>query len=369
MNICILSMQRVLNYGSLLQAYSLKKILTEMEHTVSFIDIEPNEKENALNKVVHFKEGKKYADKGRIYRLLQQDDSLLYVIGKILAKKKVAKKQSAFMRDYLCLSPDNNNKKYDLCVIGSDEVFNCMNDTAWGFTSQLFGNVKQADCVITYAASCGFTNLESLSNEVLAIIKKAFTNISAFSVRDINTRNLVYGITHSEPTMSLDPVLIGNFDEEINKCTPHLPKRYCIVYAYHGRISNANEIKAIRDYCHKQGLELVSIGGTQKWIHKHLALSPFEVLKAFKNAEMVITDTFHGTIFSAKYSKHFAVLIRESNKNKLGDLISRLNISDHQLSTLTSLSDIAKVTHDKKEFNTFIASEREKSISYLRKSI
>ena len=96
MKICILSMQRVLNYGSLLQAYSLKKILTEMGHTVDFIDIEPNEKENALNKVVHFKEGKKYADKGKIYRLLQQDDSLLYVIGKILAKKEVAKKQSAF---------------------------------------------------------------------------------------------------------------------------------------------------------------------------------------------------------------------------------------------------------------------------------
>ena len=79
MNICILSMQRVLNYGSLLQAYSLMKILTHMGHMVDFIDIEPNETENALNHVIHFKEAKKYADKGKLYRFLQQDDSVFYM--------------------------------------------------------------------------------------------------------------------------------------------------------------------------------------------------------------------------------------------------------------------------------------------------
>lgn len=362
-------MQRVLNYGSLLQAYSLMKILTHMGHTVDFIDIEPNEAENALNHVIHFKEAKKYADRGKLYRFLQQDDSVFYIPSKIFAKKKVTKKQSAFMGEVLHLDSNNNSKHYDLCVIGSDEVFNCTNDTAWGFTSQLFGNVRQADRIITYAASCGFTTVDSLDQKVLEIIRKAFTNISAFSVRDTNTRNLVYDITHSEPTMSLDPVLIGNFDEEVSECTPLLPKRYCIVYAYHGRINNADEIKTIRDYCRKQELELVSIGGAQKWIHKHLALSPFEVLKAFKNAELVITDTFHGTIFSAKYSKHFAVLVRESNRNKLSDLIRRLNIGQHQLKTLDSLPDIAKITHDKRAFYSLIDLEREKAINYLRSLI
>lgn len=362
-------MQRVLNYGSLLQAYSLMKILTHMGHMVDFIDIEPNETENALNHVIHFKEAKKYADKGKLYRFLQQDDSVFYIPSKIIAKKKVAKEQNSFSAEVLHLNFNNNSRHYDLCVIGSDEVFNCMNDTAWGFTSQLFGNVRQADRVITYAASCGFTTVDSLNEEVLKIIINAFTNISAFSVRDANTRNFVYSITHSEPVLSLDPVLIGNFDDEISKCTPRLPKRYCIVYAYHGRINNADEIKAIRDYCRKQGLELVSIGGTQKWIHKHLALAPFEVLKAFKNAELVVTDTFHGTIFAAKYSKHFAILVRESNRNKLGDLIRRLNIEHHQLDIIDSLPNIARIAHDKKAFYSLIDSEREKAIEYLRSSI
>lgn len=47
MKICILSMQNVPNFGSLLQAYSLKKILETMGHTVSFIDIEKNPEDNS----------------------------------------------------------------------------------------------------------------------------------------------------------------------------------------------------------------------------------------------------------------------------------------------------------------------------------
>lgn len=362
-------MQRVLNYGSLLQAYSLKKILTEMGHNVNFIDIEQNEIENKLKNVVHFKEAKQYANKGKIYRLLQQDDNILFAFGKISSKKKVAEEQLKFMDEFLDLNQENNTKHYDLCVIGSDEVFNCMNDTAWGFTSQLFGNVKQANRVITYAASCGFTSVDKLDGKVIEVIKNAFANISAFSVRDSNTRDLVYSITNNEPIINLDPVLIGDFEKEISKYELKLPKRYCIVYAYHGRINSKEEIEAIKKFCRERKLEIVSIGGTQKWIHKHLALNPFEVLKAFKNAEFVITDTFHGTIFSAKYSKHFAILIRESNRNKLCDLIHRLNIEQHKLDSLNSLSSVAQITHDKRNFYNLINTEREKAINYLRSSI
>lgn len=50
-------------------------------------------------------------------------------------------------------------------------------------------------------------------------------------------------------------------------------------------------------------MEIISIGAPQMWISKHMVLTPFETLVAFKHAEFVVTDTFHGTIFSAKYAK------------------------------------------------------------------
>ena len=75
MKICILTMQKVNNYGSLLQSYSLKKILERMGHRVYFLDIECNDDEN------------KYMDGYRQYFVNENDYS-----NKFLAKlKKVDK--------------------------------------------------------------------------------------------------------------------------------------------------------------------------------------------------------------------------------------------------------------------------------------
>ena len=56
-----------------------------------------------------------------------------------------------FRADHLRINQKSD--RYDLCVIGSDEVFNCLSTGGWGFTSQLFGNVPEADSVITYEKS------------------------------------------------------------------------------------------------------------------------------------------------------------------------------------------------------------------------
>lgn len=65
------------------------------------------------------------------------------------------------------------------------------------------------------------------------------------------------------------------------------------------------------------------------FIPSYETLTPFELLKAFQNAECIVTDTFHGTLFGAKFGKRMAVLIRESNQNKLEDLTQRLQIQSH----------------------------------------
>ena len=373
MKICILSMQRVLNYGSLLQAYSLKKTLESLGHTVSFIDIEPNEEDNRKREAtMSFSEGLQTTSKGIVYRLLQQDTFLPYAFGKIKAKKEVSRLQLDFARDQLGLNDTNNSQKYDLCVIGSDEVFNCLNDASWGFTTQLFGNVSQADRVITYAASCGFTKFEKLSPAISEAIRSAFNRVSAFSVRDENTAEFVRCLSDKAPIYNLDPVAVGNFDEEIEQhsdCLKKLPKRYCIIYAYHGRISSKEEIKEILKLCREKKMTPVSIGGYQKWVHKHLALSPFEVLCAFKNAEYVVTDTFHGAIFSAKYAKRFAIIVRGSNNNKLSDLISRLQIEDHRVNSIDMISKLYSLTDDKKIMREIENAQYKKTVEYLEQNI
>lgn len=375
MNICILSMQRVNNMGSVLQSYSLKSILESFGHTVSFIDIASNENDNALmvDEGMRFNEEEEHKDKKSVLSKLAKIDR--YAINRILIKQKDKTQRNlfeAFRTDELGISVGDNEKKYDLCIIGSDEVFNCAGiPTPWGFTGQMFGDVAQAERVITYAASCGAVTTDVLSDGVANRISEAFGKVSAFSVRDANTAEFIRELAGREPTMSFDPVVVGNFDKEMEQAekTVKLPKRYCIVYSYYNRIHKKEEILQIKRFCKKHDLTPVSVGAPQMWIKHHLVLTPFEMLVAFKKAEFVFTDTFHGTIFASKYSKKFATIVRRSNFNKLSDLIDRLEINDHKIADISELDGKFEIVNDFETRERIINEGRSATEKYLKESI
>lgn len=194
--------------------------------------------------------------------------------------------------------------------------------------------------------------------------------MSALSVRDENTMDFVSNLTNKEVCMSLDPVAIGDFSQEMAMVgNISLPSKYCIVYSYYNRIHKKEEIDAITKFCKERKLELVTIGAPQMWIRKHLVLNPFEVLAAFQKADFVITDTFHGTVFSAKYAKRFATQARTSNQNKLLDLVKKLEIDEHLISNMSELDKVYVVNNNKERIKRIEKAEREKTIRYLRKNI
>jgi len=369
MKVCVLSMQDVQNYGSLLQAFSLKQMLEEIGHNVYFISIKPNEKENKLvPDAENFVEDAE--DKGYLARLKKIDR---YLFNRLRNKKKTQEQfilLDQFRNEYL-LSDDNDT--YEYCIIGSDEVFNCMQNSKWGFTSQLFGNVKQARHVITYAASCGSTTIDTVPIQIKNVIHNSFLNISAFSARDDNTIKFIAALTSNSISKNVDPVIVTDFDDNIDgaKLPNDFPKRYCIVYSYPNRFHNQDEILEIKKFAKEHCLTLISLGGYQMWIDKPYALSPFQLLKAFKNADFVITDTFHGTIFSAKYTKKFAVVVRKSNSNKLIDLLDTLGIENHRVYKVSSesLNKVAQVENDFDHIRRIEQKERARSLSYLKGNI
>ena len=363
--ICILSMQRVPNFGSVLQSYSLKKILTEMGHDVSFLDIEPREHENTLIQG-HTEDFSAECDRGGFLAKIRKIDR--YAWNRLRIKKASARQNEVFDRFVTdTLGVADPCEQYDLCIIGSDEVFNCASGSRWGFTTQLFGDVKNASNVVTYAASCGATTLAQLPQSAIAAIRNALNCISHFSVRDDNTDQFVKALTDKDVLRHADPVIIGNFDEEIAKCdiSDKVPSRYCIVYSYYNRIHDPAEISAIQAFCRKYSLEIVSVGAPQMWIKNHLVLTPFEALAAFKNAAFVITDTFHGTIFSVKYAKRFVTITRPSNANKMKSLIKDLGIEKHYAKDMSDPERAYTQDKDQAHIDAFSLQEREKAIQYL----
>lgn len=361
-------MQNVNNMGSLLQAYALKGILEEMGHDISFLEIKRIDEDYILlgdQRLKYIKESERGGAKGKLSKID------IHVINRLRNKKQYQKQNEIFalFREKE-LDIEKKRTAFDVCVIGSDEVFNCMNSGSWGFTSQLFGNIPEANRVITYAASCGATSYYMLTTPIREKIRSAIENLSAISVRDENTKQFVNNFTDKNILVNLDPVLIYDFQREISEAqTLRLPTKYCVVYSYINRIHDKKEIDAIHTFCKLRKLVPVAVGTPQFWCEKYIPCSPFECLKVFQKADCVITDTFHGTIMSVITRRPFVTVIRESNRNKLCDLLNRLGLKDRVCYKIDELRKIMSESIDYKLVDKIREEESVRSRTYLKAAI
>lgn len=357
MKIGILSMQEVKNYGSFLQAFSLKSNIEKLGHQCKFVNIVPGEqlegyKINKLHKV----------------KLLTQR---LYGWDFIKRFKYIYKFQSRFAKEFL---PELGVKKgkttehFDIIIIGSDEVFNCAQKTWFGFSRQLFGEGLNTDKAITYAASFGATTVSKLNKlGIENIVSDLLKKLNKVSVRDANSQDVVKRLTGISAEKHVDPVLIFDY-------TKYMPptvdmKNYMIVYTYPGRITNPNEIKSIQAYAKKNGLTLVSIGHYFPWCDKTIVPHPFEVLAYFKHATCIITDTFHGSVFSIKYNKPFCTIIRDMNSQKLSHLLEQFNLTNRIVKSGHDIFSIMNQPINYIPINNMIHQEQERSLDYLKKNL
>ncbi|MBO5315037.1 MAG: polysaccharide pyruvyl transferase family protein [Clostridia bacterium] len=353
MNVGILSMQKIHNYGSFLQAFSLKLQMEARGHSVFFIDIQPGRQIVSPTVVAPTS-------------ILSKFDKYFFKrIENYLLSRNMDKMHVTDYEKYLEIEKKlPEGEMFDLVIIGSDEVFNATVPSGWGFTTQLFGNVENAKCVVTYAASCGSTTFKNAEKYgIVAELRDSMQNLSHISVRDENSCDFVERITDRKPLLHVDPVFISDFDRFISD----VPKRkpYLLVYAYGNRICDEREIKAIKQYAKEKQLEILCVGMQQRWCKHNIAASAFELLSYVKRAECIVTDTFHGTVFSTKFNKRFVSIIRESNRNKLGGLLDQLGLRERSVEDMDQFSNIMDSEIDYNSVNAILASEKQKSYDYL----
>lgn len=367
----IMSMQRIANYGSFLQAYALKQLIEELGCNVEFVDYHVDAPVIAEN-----------ADsKNKFVRKVEKGLEAFRYQAPFAHKLSFIRYKQSFAQKYMPLlgitDEMNYNPALDCLVIGSDEVFNCIQKNSnVGYSLELFGKDNRAEKLLTYAASFGNTTLEKLekykkSNEVGALLKK----FDAISVRDANSGTIVEQLTGKEPVYNLDPVLTYDY----MNCCDKIPQdqtneKYLILYAYAGRISN-DEADWIAAYAKKKNLKVYTIGGIQKCADRFVDCSPFEVLAYFRNAEEVITDTFHGSIFSVITHRPFTTLIRKSvgdsygNEEKLSDLLKRLGLANRMTTEIEDAENINEKAIDYAKVDEQLKAHREVAKEYLRKNL
>lgn len=349
MTVGIISMQKVVNYGSFLQAYALKHTIENLGHQVRFVDIHIGEQ--------------LVQPKHSSYPKLGMDKYLLKRIEHVLFKKN---RDRLFKKVYfpmIGINQPTEEADCDTLVIGSDEVFNCCQPSRWGFSTQLFGDTQKP--TISYAASCGATTIEGLQclgkeKAVTSALKK----MKAISVRDSNTSSFVNNLTGRVPIQHLDPVLVYDWTDEVPELTRF--KNYILVYAYDNRISDEKEIAAIKAFAKMENKILISFGVYQRWCDKNVVCSPLELIAYFDGADYIITDTFHGTVISIKRNKQFVTFIRKSNKYKLMDLLHKFNLEEYSVNNAEEISYKLKCKIDYTKVNSILDAEKKRTLEYLR---
>ena len=355
-NIGILSMQEVHNYGSFLQAFALKRTIEGLgDNKVFFIPIEdgqllPEYKRTLKVKIV----------KG-IERFLHLD-----IVKRIKFDRQYHRR---FANEFVpeLIGQEQFNGTFDCAVIGSDEVFHIAQLSPWGFTPQLFGDVKNANKVISYAASFGATTLDIINKHGLKDeISKAMTHLSGISVRDRNSYNIASSLVSQKIVINIDPVLLFDYTQYIRE-----PKEedFIVVYTYPNRIKTEAEIKAIKEFAQKHGKKIITIGFYFPWSDKTVVPHPFEVLGYIKKASFVITDTFHGCVMSIINNKQFGTIVRDSNRNKMISLLADYGLEDRLVCDMSKLDEIVQSEIDYNGVNAAIDERRITAKEYLKSNL
>ncbi len=343
----ILTFHRTHNFGAFLQTYAIYRTLSQAALTPQVVDYQAR---------AHWIE-----ESWPVIRKFRRPIRLVDFIQKHLAFGGALRSFSMtpYTRDPSALLELGLQR----VVVGSDIVWNYH---LHGCNSPYFGAIG-ADKLIAYAPSFGWA---SPSDPPPAELGSCLTRFSAISVRDTNSQNIVKAATGRDATVVLDPTFLTDFagDEVQPKAAP-FRKPYLLVYAFDMTHERAAEI---RNIAQSQGLTVIGVGyriSPNPCDHMLMGISPFEFLWAVKHATYVYTNTFHGSVFSIKYAKPFAVSMGPTVQPKLEQLLRRLGLEDRILQEGTRLGSVLTVDADFATAHARLSTEANASRNWLLEAL
>lgn len=323
------------NCGSMLQAYALQEILKEKYGCqVEMINFS-NYGQRNLYGIVDLRL-KKSAVKNSVQKILH----LPTVI-------KGRKDYNDFFNAYFDLSEKEYHKtsqlkelqgKYDILVAGGDQVWNVRCDDA---DLAYFLNFDDSAKKIAFSPSFGATNINKYAKDI-ELYKQLLLDFDGISVREKNGQIWLEELLDKKIPIIADPTMLYSSEEWCDKLpVGNLSEKYIFYYAfsYHNKINLEN----IQKVAKKTGMPVYVIDGKQyraygleKYGFKlYEKTGPLAFLSLMKNAELVFSQSFHGTIFAAMFNRKFWAFHNSTIKNPDDDratyILNQLGLEDRYI--------------------------------------
>ena len=224
-------------------------------------------------------------------------------------------KKKAYEKDLKEIKIANSEKIFDFFLIGSDEIWNLGNTGIFPYL-EFFGIGRQDFIKIAYAPSIsGYSKSKFLKDKRRV---KAIKELDNVFPRDIMTKLLVDEIRDESSSIVVDPtLLIDDWGEYIKDIK--IEKNYILYYGYY---PTDKIISNLRNFANENNLIIVTPNFNYSWSDLSISSSPLEFLSLVRDAKFIITDTFHGTVFSSIFKKKFISIKRSP---KVYDFLSRHN--------------------------------------------
>lgn len=370
MKILILTHPLRFNYGGILQNYALQRILLSLGHDVYTIDWND--------------------DKSFIYMFLSFIKRLF--LHYVLQKKHIptnfyinlTRKQFLNINEYNQKFIENNIRRteyissirnlsklnkmhFDAIVVGSDQVWQ-EQFVPTMYLNFLKLNIKR----ISYAASFGKSEW-TYSKKNTKIASTLIKKFHAVSVREESAVDLCREYLKCSASLVLDPTMLltsEQYNITITDSNDSLPRNpYLMAY-----ILDESPLKTkISDiFKIKLGLDKYEISARSNSDKMEKAASVSNWLLAIRKSEFVVTDSFHGMVFSIIYNKPFVVI--ENKERGMARFISLLNIFGLKNRLFNLNDDISKFIDDLDEINynsvnEILKQKRNQSLEFIISSL
>ena len=370
----IITMHKVWNVGSALQAYATQKSIENLGHSSELIDYKyPNIEHRAAQG--NIKEAKDLNIKGLLRMIAQK-------IKRTITRPKVNLYQK-FYNDFFKCSDKTYDTRcslsetpplYDIYMTGSDQVWN---PKYIGYDTNYFLDfAPEEKKKISYASSFSSKNIPSHLYNIYSEKLSKYDNIS---VRESSAQAIVKKMTGKNASVVCDPTLLLNNDDWMqiaNTSTVKPQESYILVYvlgyAYNPYPEIYNYIERVIAELRLPVIYLNTIPGRLKGKYKQINIDnwgPVEFLHLVKNAKFIVTDSFHGTAFALNFGTPFisCVKSKDSSDSRMLDLLKAVKAEDRAVTynandeiNFSSLSDIT---------TNAIEEYRKKSLTYLKMAL
>lgn len=252
-------------------------------------------------------------------------------------------------------------KEFDYFITGSDQVWN------YNFRPNLdidFLQFAERNKRVAYAPSFG---VSEIPNQYKEQYTKYLSEMSHLSVREHAGQKIIKELTGRDSEVLIDPTMMLDKEEWLKvaskpKCTPK--KKYLLTYVLGNQ---TEEFKAfVSKLAKEKNLEILNLlDPMNKDIH---CVDPGEFVYLINEADVMITDSFHGAVFSILTETPFVIFERQdkevSMNSRIETLVSTFNMESRLSTHIKSIDDVYNI--DFSNIDGILKHEREKAINYLK---